>query len=152
MSKSERYLSALDEAGVFENSEHRTRFKELVDCYGNYPFFTRGLCKCMYLSAWDEEHFAVILQILSDLAIGKERNTEEMRLRGDSLALEQESGESCVYQLSNAFLDGREFVLEGTGDIAEEYRYIIRQALKAEQAIDRAEEKGTGTDWDEADV
>lgn len=140
MSKSERYLSALDEMDLFENSGHRTRFKELVDCYGSYPFFSRNLCKCMYLSAWDEEHFATILSILSDLAIGKERNTQEMRLQGDSLA-EQEGGECYVYQLSNAFLDGREFVLEGIGDVPEEYMYIIRQGIKAGQAIDRAKEE-----------
>ena len=82
MSKSELYLVALDQSGLFEDSGHRTRFKELMDCYGHYPFFTKGLCKCMYLSAWDEEHFATILEVLSDLAIGKERDTEEMRIQG----------------------------------------------------------------------
>ena len=42
-------VAALDEEKLFENSEHRTRFLELMDCYGGYPFFTKGLCKCMYL-------------------------------------------------------------------------------------------------------
>ena len=139
MSKSEWYLSALDEKGLFEDSAHRTRFKELVDCYGSYPFFTKGLCKCMYLSAWDEEHFAVILQILSDLAIGKEQDTEEMRFQGDSLAQEREGGEYYVYQLSNAFLDGEKFALKGDEDIQEEFVYIISQALKAAAVIDEAE-------------
>ncbi len=139
MSKSERYLPALDEMGLFEDSGHRTRFKELVDCYGEYPFFTSGLCKCMYLAAWDEEHFAVILQILSDLAIGKERDTNEMRIQGDLLADQQEGGDYYIYQLSNAFLDGRTFALEGDEDIAEEYTYIIRQALKAGKVIDQAD-------------
>ena len=92
MSKSEQYLSALDEKGLFVSSGHKTRFKELVDCYGAYPFFTKGLCKCMYLSAWDEEHFAMILEILSDLAIGRERDTQEMRLQGDVLAGQQKDG------------------------------------------------------------
>lgn len=139
MSKSERYLPALDEMGLFEDSGHRTRFKELVDCYGEYPFFTSGLCKCMYLAAWDEEHFAVILQILSDLAIGKERDTNEMRIQGDLLADQQEGGDYYIYQLSNAFLDRRTFALEGYEDIAEEYIYIIRQALKAGKVIDQAD-------------
>lgn len=39
----DKCFDALDEAGMFENSGHRTRFKELTDCYCNYPFFTRGL-------------------------------------------------------------------------------------------------------------
>ncbi len=136
MSKSEQYLSALDEMGLFVSSGHKTRFKELVDCYGTYPFFTKGLCKCMYLSAWDEEHFAMILEILSDLAIGRERDTQEMRLHGEALASQQKGGEYYVFQLSNAFLDGNPFVLKGDEDISEQIRYIIRQALKAEQVID----------------
>ena len=136
MSKSEQYLSALDEKGLFVSSGHKTRFKELVDCYGAYPFFTKGLCKCMYLSAWDEEHFAMILEILSDLAIGRERDTQEMRLQGDVLAGQQKGGEYYVFQLSNAFLDGEQFVLKGDEDISEQIRYIIRQALKADQVID----------------
>ena len=136
MSKSEQYLSALDEKGLFVSSGHKTRFKELVDCYGAYPLFTKGLCKCMYLSAWDEEHFAMIQEILSDLAIGRERDTQEMRLQGDVLAGQQKGGEYYVFQLSNAFLDGEQFVLKGDEDISEQIRYIIRQALKAEQVID----------------
>ena len=136
MSKSEQYLSALDEKGLFVSSGHKTRFKELVDCYGAYPFFTKGLFKCMYLSAWDEEHFAMLLEILSDLAIGRERDTQEMRLQGDVLAGQQKGGEYYVFQLSNAFLDGEQFVLKGDEDISEQIRYIIRQALKAEQVID----------------
>lgn len=140
MSKSDKYLPILDDRGLFENSEHRTRFKELVDCYGEYPFFTKGLCKCMYLSAWDQEHFAVILQVLSDLAIGKERDTEEMRIQGDALAERQKGGEYYVYQLSNAFLDGEAFAAEDGAEIPDDYMYIIRRALEAEKAIDEAED------------
>ena len=136
MSKSEQYLSALDEKGLFVSSGHKTRFKELVDCYGAYPFFTKGLCKCMYLSAWDEEHFAMILEILSDLAIGRERDTQEMRLQGDVLAGQQKGGEYYVFQLSNAFLDGEQLILKGDEDISEQIRYLIRQAQQAEPVID----------------
>lgn len=78
----------------------------------------------------------MILEILSDLAIGRERDTQEMRLQGDVLAGQQKGGEYYVFQLSNAFLDGEQFVLKGDEDISEQIRYIIRQALKAEQVID----------------
>ncbi len=140
MSKSELYLVALDQSGLFEDSGHRTRFKELMDCYGHYPFFTKGLCKCMYLSAWDEEHFATILEVLSDLAIGKERDTEEMRIQGEALAEKHMGGEYYVYQLSNAFLDGELFMLTDNVKLSPEFRYIIRQALKAELVIDEVQE------------
>lgn len=140
MSKSELYLVALDQSGLFEDSGHRTRFKELMDCYGHYPFFTKGLCKCMYLSAWDEEHFATILEVLSGLAIGKERDTEEMRIQGEALAEKHMGGEYYVYQLSNAFLDGELFMLTDNVKLSPEFRYIIRQALKAELVIDKVQE------------
>ncbi|MCI9147582.1 MAG: hypothetical protein HFG73_04860 [Hungatella sp.] len=139
MSKSERYVSALEERGLFENSGHKTRFKELVDCYGHYPFFTKGLCKCMYLSAWDQEHFAVILQALADLAIGRERDTGDMRAQGDVLAEMQKDGEYYVYQLSNAFLDGKPFVLKEGTELSEDFLYIIRRALEAEKVIEQAD-------------
>ena len=142
MSKSEMYVAALEENGLFETPGHRTRFKELMDCYGDYPFFSKGLCKCMYLSAWDEEHFAIILQILSDLAIGRERNTQEMRIQGDALARDASEqtgrdGDYYVYQLSNAFLDNQEFIMQKDVKISPEYQYIMKRALEAERVIDK---------------
>ena len=103
----ENCLAALDAAKLFENSGHRTRFKELMDCYSNYPFFTKGLCKCMYLSAWDDEHFAVMLETLMDMSLGREQDTKDMQVKGDALAEERNDGEYYVYLLSGAFLEGQ---------------------------------------------
>lgn len=72
MSWSDKCIAALAEKKLFENSGHRTRFKELLDCYADYPFFNRGLCKCMYLSAWDEEHFCIMLETLMSMSLGQE--------------------------------------------------------------------------------
>lgn len=134
----ERCIALLDEARLFENSGHRTRFKELLDCYAEYPFFSRGLCKCMYLSAWDEEHFAEMLEVLTQMTLGKERDTEEMRLQGEQMEQEQSGGDYYIIQLSNAFLDDREFRLEEEASIEPEYRHIIRQALAAAERIEQA--------------
>lgn len=78
MSWKEICFAALDREKMFEDSGHSTRFKELFDCYSSYPFFTKGLCKCIYLSAWDEKHFCIMLETLTELALGKERDTKEM--------------------------------------------------------------------------
>lgn len=137
MSTKEAYLQVLDEGELFENSGHRTRLKELLDCYGDQPFFTKGLCKCMYLSAWDEEHFAVMLETLTDMALCREQDTEDMRLQGEFLASEQEDGQYYVYQLSNAFLDNREFHMPENSHIQPEYAYIINRALEAAKRIDQ---------------
>ena len=45
MNQKDACLFALDKAKLFESSGHRTRFKELMDCYSQFPFFTKGLCK-----------------------------------------------------------------------------------------------------------
>lgn len=132
----ENYVTALEKAGLFVNSGHLTRFKELIDCYGDYPFFSKGLCKCMYLSAWDDEHFCVMLEILTDMSLGREQNTKEMRNKGESLAEEQVNEEMYVYQLSNAFLDNMPFELDANVDIGPGTSYIIEQALKAADVID----------------
>lgn len=129
-------LFALDRAKLFENSGHRTRFKELMDCYNHFPFFTNGLCKCMYLSAWDEPHFCIMLEMLTDLSLGKEATTDDMRENGDVLADKQEDGEYYVYQLSNAFLDNTSFHLDESVNLEPEFRYIIDRALAAAEVID----------------
>ena len=129
-------LLALDRAKLFENSGHRTRFKELMDCYSHFPFFTNGLCKCMYLSAWDEPHFCIMLEVLTDLSLGKETTTDDMRENGDVLADRQEDGEYYVYQLSNAFLDNTSFHLDDSVKLESKFRYIIDRALAAAEVID----------------
>lgn len=139
----EKCMQELDEGGLFEDSGHRTRFKELLDCYGDYPFFSKGLCKCMYLSAWDEEHFAMMLGILTELTLGKEKDTMEMRLQGEQMAREYMAeekigGDTYVLQMSNAFLDNREFHMTEGVKIEPEYEYILRRGLAAAERIERA--------------
>ena len=136
MSWSDKCIAALAEKKLFENSGHRTRFKELLDCYADYPFFNRGLCKCMYLSAWDEEHFCIMLETLMSMSLGQERNTDDMRIQGDVLAGDEPTPDYYMYQLSNAFLDGAPFRLSPDADIDPEKRYTIRQALRDAEVID----------------
>ena len=90
----------------------------------------------MYLSAWDDVHFVIILEILNAMALGKDPNTNEMRINGDILAEEQTNGEYYVYLLSNAFLDNKSFHLSENAKIEPENRYIIEQAPKASEIID----------------
>lgn len=130
------YFMALDQAHLFENDGHRTRFKELMDCYAGYPFFSKGLCKCIYLSAWDEEHFAVMLETLTEMTLGREQGPEEMLDKGDSLAMTQTGGEAYVYQLSIAFLEEKPFVPDENVQLTPEYRHIVDRALAAAAVID----------------
>lgn len=141
MSWKDMFLSALDSAGLFENSGHRTRFKELMDCYSGYPFFTKGLCKCIFMSAWDEEHFNIMLETLTDMSLGRERDAGEMLIKGDALAEEHVDDEYYVYMLSIAFLENKPFHLEKTAKVSPEKRYIIEQSLKASEVIEHVDLK-----------
>lgn len=137
MSWKDKCFSALTAEKMFENPEHSRRFRELVDCFSGYPFFSRGLCKCIYLSSWDEKHFCIILESLTALTLGNEKNTLEMRERGESLAAEQTDSEYYVFELANAFLDNMPFRLSSSPDITPQTRYIIMRALHAAAIIDR---------------
>lgn len=139
MNWKDRFLSALDTAGLFENSGHRTRFKELMDCYSGYPFFTKGLCKCIFMSAWDEEHFNVMLETLTDMSLGRERDADEMLIKGDALAEEQKDDEYYVYMLSIAFLADKPFHLDKSARLSPEKQYIISRSLEASDVIDRVD-------------
>ena len=107
MSWKDKCAAALGEMRLYENSGHKTRFMELMECYSGYPFFTKGLCKCMYLSAWDEEHFAVMLEMLTSMALGEEHDTEDMKFQGDVIADEKIDehayGEAYVFNFRECF-------------------------------------------------
>lgn len=136
MSWKGKCFAALDAEKLFENSAHRTRFKELLDCFSPYPFFTRGVCKCVYLSAWDEMHFNVILETLTCMGLGKETDTEEMSIQGDAMAEEETGREAYMYRLSVALLNGTRIPPMDERRFSPEVRYIVHQALRAAEIID----------------
>ncbi len=51
----ERCINELDRYNLFDNTAQRERFRDLISCYYEAPFFSKGLAKCMYLACWDEE-------------------------------------------------------------------------------------------------
>ncbi len=134
----EKCYQELTREGLFENAGHRARFRELIDCYSHYPFFNKGLCKCMYLSAWDEEHFVILLETLMGMAAGREKNTRDMEERGDELLKAHTDAEHYVYLLSCAFLENKPYTMPEEGKIPAETAHIIRQALRAAEVIERA--------------
>lgn len=141
MSWNENCLKALSKAGLFENDGHESRFNELIYCFSDKPFFTKGLCKCMYLSAWDEEHFAILLEMLSFMSLGKDKDTREMSVVGDSLAEEQGNDESYIYRLSISYLENTEFFLDESVKLSERTAYVISRAQQAAAIIDQIAEE-----------
>lgn len=128
----------LRKQNLFQDSAHRTRFKELLDCYFQASFFTVGLCKCMYLSCWDDEHFIIMLDMLNQLSLKDNMNLDDMHETGELMAEEAEDHYSnYVMQLSCAFLMDQPFHTDKLPeDLDPEGRYIIQEALKAAAVID----------------
>ncbi len=136
---SEEVTNVLERNGLFENEEHRERFREAVDCYENCSFFTSGLCKCLYLASWDMDHFALILETLNGLVARREKTLKDMRIAGEQMVDEMEGGERYVMQLSVAFLNNESYELEDSINVTADIQHIIYQALKAAKLIDEVE-------------
>ena len=71
MKWSEKCIMELTHRNLFENDDHRARFRDLLDCYCDAPFFSKGLCKCMYLSSWDQKQFTQILDVLNEMILDR---------------------------------------------------------------------------------
>lgn len=136
MNWNEKCLMELTHHNLFEDNAHRLRFRDLLNCYYTSPFFTKGLCKCMYLSAWDEEHFAVMLQILNEMTLEGDRTLSMMKDQGEILVQNLEGSEAEIFKLSNAFLQDRRYNALDLGIMDPEGAHIINQALKAASYID----------------
>jgi len=94
----------------------------------------------MFLSAWDEEHFAVMLETLTSMALGQEQDTEDMKFQGDVLADEHIDehayGEAYMFRLSGMFLENRNGKPDGWEKLSPEYQYLVRRGLEAADIID----------------
>ncbi|MCI5902895.1 MAG: hypothetical protein MRZ74_10270 [Blautia sp.] len=139
----DRVVEELSEQNMFQSSAHRSRFKELLDCYVTAPFFTRGLCKCMYLSCWDEEHFIIMLDMLNKLKLSENMDLQDMNENGELMAEEAaDSYDNYVMRLSCALLMGEPFDVEALPqDMDPQGRFLIQEALKASEIIDSVPDK-----------
>ena len=143
MKWSEKCMMELTHRNLFENDDHRARFKDLLDCYCDAPFFTKGLCKCMYLSAWDQKQFTQILDVLNEMVI--ERGNALNLMRDNGMVLEQkarnegDTAMASILEASKAFLNDVPYDRSRLSDLEvldPETAYIIKRGLLASQCID----------------
>lgn len=140
-------LRELENQGLFENSEHRARFLELMACYCSYPFFNKGLCKCMYLSSWDMDHFIQMLDILNNMTLDRSRDVELMKDNGKVLGSNSDGYEKYIFQMCDAFLNDEPYEIPDA-PIAEEGLYIMCRGLEAARIIDQVFQKGDNASED----
>ena len=128
-------IKELGKRDLFITSEHRQLFDDLLNCYCDYPFFSKGLCKCMYLSSWDMEHYVIMLDILNDMSIGKSQDTSEMTDNGITMESQPEGYERYIIQKSGALLNDKPYVIPDEVTDPEGLR-IMRMGLAASEVID----------------
>ena len=136
MNWNEKCLLELDHHSLFESTGHRQRFRELVDCFYMYPFFTKGVCKCIYLASWDDEHFAVILAVLNAMTVSGSKNFSIMSDEGEALAENATGSDAMLYDLSNALLNDTAYTLPDFTMIDPDLAHMIKRTLLASTLID----------------
>ncbi|MDD2959659.1 MAG: hypothetical protein PHE06_15615 [Lachnospiraceae bacterium] len=140
MNWNEKCMLDLTHHNLFEDNAHRIRFRDLLNCYYGAAFFTKGLCKCMYLSCWDEEHFAIMLEILNEMTLDGDKNLNMMKDQGEIMVQSSVGFENVVLRLSNAFLNDTFFEMPDLGVMNPEGAHMIRQAVKAAEYIEELPE------------
>ena len=136
MNWNEKCLLELTHRNMFDSTDHRNRFRDLLDCYFSAPFFCKGLCKCMYLSAWDDDHFNDMLDMLNHLTIEGARNLRSMSDHGSYMFEELDGADAEIYKLSTSFIANTPYDLPDFTLMDAETAHIIRQALLASFYID----------------
>lgn len=143
MKWTEKCILDLAHHNLFEDDGHRRRFDDLLDCYFTKPFFSKGLCKCMYLSSWDADHFVMMLDVLNSTLIEKDFHLVLMKDQGEILQKEAESSHDLVtseiWKLTNSFISGRPYDRSGLKQIEIGYpdaAYMMKRALAAAALID----------------
>jgi len=129
--------SALIDSHIFLSHQHLSRFQEAFKLIKNQPFITKGLVKCLFLSAWDQEHFNIFMDVIYQLIHYNERNLDRMLEIGRGYAERSKASEKIFYTLAIEFLlhpdqtPSESFILKmstswiGIADSTLEASYII---------------------------
>ena len=132
----EKCLLELTHHNMFESTEHRNRFLDLITCYYQAPFFTKGLCKCMYLSSWDDEHFGIMLGTMNEMVIEGATDVRSMADQGDVISRQLTGADAEIYRLSTAFLTDQDYEIPDLTRFDDDTAHIIRRAVLAGSYID----------------
>lgn len=136
MNWDEKCVLELSHHNLFESTEQRRRFRDLVSCYCRYPFFNKGLCKCMYMSSWDETHFNEILSMLNDMTIEGRSALTLMADWGQKESDKREGFDAEAYKLAVSFIKGTYYKLPDFSEMDADDAHVIRQTLLASVLID----------------
>ncbi len=105
MAWKEKCFRSLMDAKLFLSTAHMERFKELWKVLKKQPFCTKGMCKCLFMAAWDQEHYQFLKDTVDEMIARKDTDTSYMLEKGrvvlDNVALSERE----LFKLSIHFLE-----------------------------------------------
>lgn len=87
----------------FSSAMHKKRFIEMFEMVENEPFFTKEICKCLFLAAWDRKYTNEMEGILQQLI--DERAADVNKLRGRREGRSITPNEKAITCLAQEFLE-----------------------------------------------
>lgn len=88
----------------FVSAMHKLRFIEMHEMAAAEPFFSKGLCKCLFLAAWDQKDTENMKQILAQMAESGEGNAEQVLSVWHYDSPRVSSNQKAVYELARDFI------------------------------------------------
>ena len=82
MSWEEKCIPALLEQRVFLSPQHFSRFETAFSFLRHQYFFTKGVCKCAILAAWDPKHFKIFMDSMQEMVEKKVKDSSCMITQG----------------------------------------------------------------------
>ncbi len=104
MSWKEECTHALLEKRIFLSSMHCGKFRMLHEEFCNEPFYSKGLCKCIFIASWNSRFFLRMQNDLRLLAEKEAVNTEYMMVLGEKLMKNLPASERALCQMMYDFL------------------------------------------------
>ena len=101
----DKCLRSVMDAKLFLSTAHLERFKECWKLLKKQPFCTKGICKCLFLAAWDQEHYQFFRDTIDEMIARKDTDTSYMLEKGRVVLGNVALSERELFKLSIDFLE-----------------------------------------------
>lgn len=87
----------------FVSALHKKRFIEMFDMVQDEPFFTKEVCKCLFLAAWERKYTDEIESVLQEMIDKNAMDTQILINRARNKVVSPYEAE--IYKLERNFLE-----------------------------------------------
>lgn len=139
MNWKDRCLESLASHRCFMSSFHKLRFIEMFEWLRDKAFFNKGLCKCIFLAAWDQKHTDFLKETMQEMINMKAKSLDYMLDKGQNEMGNIISNERALYQLSCDFIRYPEKTPDESCLVCLSSTWVAigDRALQASEIIDR---------------